>query len=280
MRDFGVLVLAFFMSACQISNTDLNYSVPDPNTIQVMVIGTYHFVASESDVVSLETKSVLNPQSQLELDAIASAIASFNPTHVVVERETDSPGYIDHIYEQYGPEMLAETTNERVQLAYRIANRSDLSVVHGLDEQSRGSEPDYFPFGKLQNHAILSGQGNEFDKMVSGFRAKAEEEIAKSEDEAIASRLISTNTGFLASPIFYYQLSQFDRGETQPAAELQAYWFMRNAKIFSKLRNVTEPGNRVVIVYGAGHKFWLEHFVENTPGFSSIDPIPYLELAK
>ena len=54
---------------------------------------------------------------------------------------------------------------------------------------------------------------------------------------------------------------------------------MRNAKIFSKLVQVTKPGDRVVIVYGAGHKFWLDHFAENTPGFTRVDPLPYLEKA-
>lgn len=62
-------------------------------------------------------------------------------------------------------------------------------------------------------------------------------------------------------------------------AELIAYYYMRNAKIFSKLIDVTEPGDRVVVVYGAGHKHWLEHFIRNMPGFELVDPIPYLQRA-
>ena len=65
--------------------------------------------------------------------------------------------------------------------------------------------------------------------------------------------------------------------EAQPASELIAYFYMRNAKIFAKLVDVTEPADRVVIAFGAGHKHWLEHFVENTPGFERVDPVPYLQ---
>ena len=95
----------------------------------------------------------------------------------------------------------------------------------------------------------------------------------------MAELLYEVNTGPMSSAESYYEMFQFDRGEDQPASELQAYWFMRNAKIFSKLLQVTEPGDRVVVVYGAGHKFWLEHFIDNTPGFVRVDPVPYLNNA-
>ena len=66
-----------------------------------------------------------------------------------------------------------------------------------------------------------------------------------------------TETGFMSSPELYDQLQAFDAGEDQSAAELQGYWFMRNAKIWSKLMDVAQRGDRSVIIYGAGHKFWL-----------------------
>jgi len=35
-------------------------------------------------------------------------------------------------------------------------------------------------------------------------------------------------------------------------AELNAYWYMRNAKIFSKLMTASRPGDRIVVVLVAG----------------------------
>jgi hypothetical protein len=75
---------------------------------------------------------------------------------------------------------------------------------------------------------------------------------------------------------FYYNLSKYDVAEDQPGAELQAYWFMRNAKIFSKIVDVTAPGDRVIVIYGAGHKYWLENLVDGTTGYIRVDPAPYL----
>lgn len=279
-RLLAMTLLISTLGACEPASIDAESPAPDPSDVQVMVLGTYHFIASTSDVISLESKSVLAPDPQAQLARISDSLAAFNPTHVVVERQTAAPEYIDPNYAAYGPEMLGKNENERVQLGYRLANQAKLTVVHGIDEQPSDGEPDYFPFGKLQKHAIETGQKAEFEAFLASRRDIVETAFSSTEHLPLADRLIDVNAGPLSEPGFYYEISQFDRGEDQAAAELQAYWFMRNAKIFSKLRNVTEAGDRVVVVYGAGHKFWLEHLVENTPGFTKIDPVPYLEAAK
>ena len=38
-----------------------------------------------------------------------------------------------------------------------------------------------------------------------------------------------------------------------------------------------QPGDRVLVVFGSGHAFWLRHFVQNTTGFQLIEPRDYLE---
>ena len=79
---------------------------------------------------------------------------------------------------------------------------------------------------------------------------------------------------------FYWDIIKIGEGETQPGAELAAYWFMRNAKIFNKLVQVTRPGDRVLVVYGSGHRAWLTEMVERTSGFELVDPVPYIEMAQ
>lgn len=59
-------------------------------------------------------------------------------------------------------------------------------------------------------------------------------------------------------------------------AELNAAWYQRNAKIFAKLTQIARPGDRVIVVFGAGHLFWLRHLVEHMPGFALVEPNRYL----
>ncbi len=76
---------------------------------------------------------------------------------------------------------------------------------------------------------------------------------------------------------FYYALLSLANEKEQPGAELNAAWYQRNAKIFAKLRQIAQPGDRVLVVFGSGHAFWLRHFVQNTPGFQLIEPRDYLQ---
>lgn len=44
----------------------------------------------------------------------------------------------------------------------------------------------------------------------------------------------------------------------------------------------TAPVNRAptVVVFGAGHAYWLRHFVEQTPGYRLVEPNLYLSAAE
>ena len=52
------------------------------------------------------------------------------------------------------------------------------------------------------------------------------------------------------------------------------------ARIFARLTQNAKPGDRVIVVFGAGHAYWLRHFVETTPGFALVEPDRYLVDAK
>lgn len=254
-------------------------SAADPAAVQVMVVGSFHMAGSDADLINTEVENVLTEKRQAELADLADALATFAPTVVVTERVTAPPDYIDPKFAEFGDAMLRENPNERVQVAYRLARRAGVSRVYGIDEQPQGDEPDYFPFDKLMAHAEATGKAAELEAYLGEFRESIGAFEASTAEDHIALKLLKINQGPSSAPDFYYGLAAFDEGEAQPAAELQAYWFMRNAKIWSKVMNVVEPGDRVVIVYGAGHKYWLEHMADHTAGFVRIDPSPYLEKA-
>jgi len=244
--------------------------------VQVMVLGTWHFAGSSTDLISATTDSPLTPTRQRELDEAADALAAFKPTAIVVERVTPAPDYIDPGFSAFTPADLATKSDERVQIAYRLASKAGVSRVYGIDEQSNESEPDYFPFGKVMEHAAATGQAEAASAMMAKVQALVGAETTRLAGLSMREALAEANAGVMSSADFYYELLKFDAGEQQPGAELNAYWFMRNAKIFAKVADVARPGDRIVVVYGAGHKHWLDHLVEQTRGFERVDPVDYL----
>jgi hypothetical protein len=249
----------------------------DSNPVRVMVLGTFHLDNPGQDLNNIRAVDVLTPQRQAELADVTHALARFQPTLIAVERVTAAPDYLDPVYAKFDPSQLAGSPDERVQIGYRLAHETGLRTVRGIDEQPAAGEPDYFPFERVQASAKAHGEEpqlqailDETGRMVAGFEKR---QAASSMSELLVE---ANNPRTLADASMYYRLLSLDSGEDQPGAELFGYWTMRNARIFAKLMDVTRPGDRVVVIFGAGHKHWLEQLVANTPGYAVVDPVPYL----
>lgn len=78
----------------------------------------------------------------------------------------------------------------------------------------------------------------------------------------------------------YFNMLPIGDADTQTGADLNAMWYLRNAKIFGKALKIAKRGDRVLVVYGAGHVYWLRHFASHTPAYKFVDPQPYLLRAK
>lgn len=246
------------------------------DAIEVMVLGTWHLAGSSSNIVDVDGPDVLTSKRQVELQQLAERLVQFKPTVVAVERETAAPDFIDKDFYNFESAMLRDNANEVVQIGYRIAAMIGLEQVYGIDEKTREDDPVYFPFAALLEHVRSEGRESEIDRLISNDRERAMARMERYSSMDLGNALADLNSQSDEAAAVYFRLNSFDTGEDQPGAELQGYWYMRNAKIFSKLRQVAEPGDRVIVIYGSGHKFWLDHFVSNTPGFRSVDPAPYL----
>ncbi len=249
--------------------------------VEVMVIGTYHFDNPGRDLNNPKADDVLKPERQKELQALASALAAFRPTKIMVERVAKSADLVDPRYGDFTPADLAKNRDERVQVAYRLANRLGHQSVYAIDEQPSDGEPDYFPFGKLMAWAQANGAEPRIQALMGEGAAIAKwiEQLQKEGTVGHAMREINRPARTAKDQAFYSELLKFGDTEQQPGADLNAMWYLRNAKIFAKLMKAATPGDRVLVVYGSGHNYWLRHFAETTPGYRNVDPTPYLATA-
>jgi hypothetical protein len=274
MRLLGVFsVLALVVASAARAETPV---AADP--IQVIVLGTYHFGNPGLDQHNMTADDVRTPRRQAELAAVARALAEFHPTHVMVEMQFDTPDLAVSAYQRFEPADLAGERNEIVQIAFRLAHVAHLRTVEGIDEREGAGKPDYFPINEVRAYANAHGQGDivaHADAKVERFvRSFAERQRTATVAELLT--LMNDPAQLRDEDESYYDLLRIGDHHSHPGAELNAYWYMRNAKIFAKLMTVAHPGDRIIVIFGSGHGFWLRHFARETPGFIFVDPRPFL----
>ena len=243
-----------------------------------MVLGAYHLGNPGQDLQNVKVDSVLTPEKQTELAEVATRLAKFNPTKIAVEAVSTEPDFAYKKFSDFTPETLKTNPDERVQIGFRLAQLLKQKAVYGIDEQSETI--DYFPFEKVEAYAKAHEQTAVLEQMQAGIGQMAQELEAAQKSKPVRlilaslnerERIVSENRGF------YYNLIKLGNTSELPGADLNAAWYQRNARIFAKLMQVAQPGDRVLVVFGSGHAFWLRQFVENMPGYQLVEPGEYLK---
>ena len=248
---------------------------------RVMVLGTWHFDNPGLDLINTQAEDVRTPKRQCELEAVAKALAKFRPTKIMVEKVATAPDLVDSGFSGFTPAQLAQRKDERVQIGYRIAHALGHDKVYAVDEQPSRGEPDYFPFGKVMEHAQVHNQMTRLQAGMAQVKADKKAFEEKQGRTNLATLLIEQNepSAWRTGISGYYEMLSVGNSEEQPGAELNAYWYMRNAKIFGKLMTIAKPADRVLIIFGTSHVYWLRHFAREMMGFEDVDPRPYLRRA-
>jgi hypothetical protein len=244
-----------------------------------MVLGTFHMANPGRDEVNVQVDDVTSPRRQRELAALTGRLARFRPTRILVEREAAGPSFAVDAYASFTPALLATDRNEIVQVGFRLARELGHATVHGFDEQPGPGEPNYFPIGPVQAYAEAHGRADWYRALIAQIQAIVAEFERAQPKHTLSELLAMQNDPAEIARLHragYYELLKLGDGELQPGADLNAMWYLRNAKMFSKLTLIARPGDRVLVLVGAGHAYWLRHFVETTPGFRLADPRPYL----
>ena len=64
--------------------------------------------------------------------------------------------------------------------------------------------------------------------------------------------------------------------DTYVGADLVASWHRRNIMIFANLKAAAEPGDLILVIYGAGHATIMRQLIEADPSMVLVEPNDYL----
>ena len=244
---------------------------PARKPVEVMVVGAFHMANPGADISNARYEDVLSPKQQAGVAKTVDALAKFKPTRIAVEwpQKVTAERYAQ--YQQDGLKGHRSERNEVVQLGYRLAKQTG-ATIEGVDVDGN------FPFGPVMAYAEVHGQKPMLDAHRAELDAemKAQEALFSQGGTPAVLRKLNSPAYIKAGQDFYRQIGMIGGGDEQPGAALLTGWYDRNFQICARILQSARPGDRIVVLYGAGHAFLLRQCVTETPGFKLVEPNAWL----
>ena len=277
MRSFAAAILVLFASVLPV-----HAQAPSQEPIEVMLLGTVHLDNPGRDLNNPQVSDVLAPQKQKELQALRDSLAQFQPTKIGIEIRREHQAAVDSLYDAFqGGRMdssfavgdFTSVRSEQYQIGFRMAKRLTHERIYAVD---------YFEVGMNFDEVIAYAKENDpaFLKHMKGFRSGS---LMTTIDSLLQNETLGSLYRFLNRPS---TVSQFRAPNTRVAtvgedstyvgADVVAQYHKRNLRIFANIEDVADPGDRILVIFGAGHLPYLRPLIKASPQMEFVDPLDYL----
>lgn len=247
------------------------------NRPALLVVGTPHFDNPARDIANIRVENVLTPQRQSEIVAVVERLARFRPNHVAVEWNAADQAKLDKRYADYRAGRYTLTADERDQLGLRLAAKLGLSQVDAVDFMGEppGKDADYNFVGWMKAH----GRSAEWTAFQKSAQDQADVFAARQRCSAVGDwlRYFADPAAARANEAPYYTIARFGDLRDNPGANWVGQWHARNLRIYANLARVAgRPGDRTVVIFGAGHAPLLRANASESGTFAVADVRDYL----
>lgn len=254
--------------------------------ITVMPIGTVHLDNPGRDVNNPEVPDVLAPEKQQELGALRDSLAQFEPTKMAIEVRRRHQGAIDSLYRAFRAGRLdtsfavgdfVSPRSEQYQLGFRLAKRLGHERVWAVDHMIPMDMGKVMAYAKENDPALM----NALTDFSEGPLMTEIDRLLQHETLGHLYRFLnrSSTVERFRAPYVQMATAGADRSPADSAyvgADVVAAYHKRNLRIFANLDAIAEPGDRVIIIFGAGHMPYLRPLIEASPRIQFADPLNYL----
>ena len=238
---------------------------------QVMVLGTYHMDNPGLDYANPTVDDVLAPRRQAEIEAVARALAEFRPTRIAIEATPSRDSLHNARYRAYRAGSYRLGRNEIDQIGYRLAAMLGHERVYPVDY------PLDMDVGGTMQWAAQNGQADLAQRMGSTVQAIVAEMNARMAVESVGGILADANSARADSMHgLYLVMATVGRDSVYRGADEVANWYARNLHIYANIARVAQPGERVLVIMGSGHRPLLRQFIAESPDLELVSAERYL----
>ena len=246
-----------------------------PNS-QVMLVSSFHLANNNRDLINMQIEDVLAHHRQEEIEQLVDNLARWRPTKIVLEWPRSDQDGLDQRYRAYLDGRLDLSAKEQEQIGFRLARALGHTRVYAVDwNGSFPGEPTDYDFLKW---AQENGQGERVSALVDGGQERLDRQAALMRQQSIVDWYLDLNQPEAREQDHrvYFDLATFGNNDRNPGASWVGGWYGRNLRIFNNIRDVLEPDDRMLILYGSGHTFLLDRFFRESALAEAVDPRPYI----
>lgn len=222
----------------------------------------------KSDVVDMST-----PIAQAQIEEVVDCLTTYRPTKVVLELPAADRVEINEQYQAYLAGERPLGPGAREQIGFRLARRLALAAVHPVDILHRWWEPTVEDVVARDEAA-----GKVWAQLQRQHEAAGAEGSDRLHSLTVREHLALMNEPNSHDAMGDY-LTVFPRliDDTDYAgADMTGNWYFRNIRIYANILRITEPGDRLLVFYGAGHVPVLRHLLGASGEYTLDDPFPLL----
>jgi hypothetical protein len=220
-----------------------------PAPAKVLMLGAFHFANPGLDMVKSGVIDVMTPANQDYLDGLATRLAAFAPTDVLVECEASAQPRLDAEFDGYRKGTFALKSNETYQIGFRVAKAAGLDRVTCFDEGQVGWEAEpMFNYIKAHDPAMQAAMEATF-KMLS--ERTGQEQATLSLPQLL--QLSNDAARDRENKDLYIRTNAVDAGGGFAGADASASWWHRNFRMYANVQKAAAPGHRVLVIAGSGH---------------------------
>lgn len=237
--------LCFCLSAFSLLATAATTHEP----AKVMVLGVFHFANPGRDMVKMDVTDVMTPQNQAYLDGLATRLAAFHPSDVLVECDPADQPELDTRFAAYQKGADLPTSNEVYQIGFRVAKAARLAGVTCFDESNVGWDAEamfnYIKTNEPQTQAMLDAT----------YKSLSERETREQATLPLSRLLQLSNDPARdrENKDLYLLTNAVDAGGSFAGADAASSWWHRNFRMYANVQKAAAPGHRVLVIAGAGH---------------------------
>jgi hypothetical protein len=246
------LVLAWPFASWSQSSSDSATATP-----RVMLLGLFHFDNPGGDAVKYEPLDVLRPEPQAYLAGLATRLARFAPTKVVLEYRESRDEVINRQYADFLGGQFDLPKNEIYQIGFRVARLAKLERVHGFDTPA--------PSKDVKLWGYLGQEPDTEAKLMALIEAESRRLQTLHETKTLKDILVMSNEEEedLRNKGFYMLLNSVGADQRLfHGADASADWWHRNLRMYALIQRYATPGERVLVIAGSGHTAVIRDFLD------------------